>query len=190
MKYYPTPSQTVGPFFHLGFFGRRSFGSLAGAGAKGQRVRLICSLFDGDGDPVPDAMLEVWQANAEGRYRHPSDLQERLIDPALNGFGRFATAPDGSCAFETVRPGKVPGGNNSMQAPHLNVSVFARGLLKRVTTRLYFAGDPANAEDPILALVPEERRDTLLAQPIPEKPGRWGFNIHLSGANETVFFDI
>lgn len=190
MKHYLTPSQTVGPFFHLGFFGTRSFGPLAGAKSKGQRVRLLCRVFDGDGTPVPDAMLEIWQANAEGRYRHPADLRENSLDPALNGFGRFATATDGSCAFETVRPGRVPGPNNLMQAPHLNISIFARGLLKRATTRLYFAGDPANAEDPVLALVPEGRRGTLLAQPVAEKPGSWRFDIFLSGEQETVFFDI
>jgi protocatechuate 3,4-dioxygenase, alpha subunit len=190
MKHYPTPSQTVGPFFHLGFFGTRSFGPLAGASSKGQRVRLICRVLDGEETTVPDAMLEVWQANAEGRYRHPADLREKSLDPALNGFGRFATELDGSCSFETVRPGRVPGPNNLMQAPHLNISVFARGLLKRATTRLYFAGDPANAEDPVLALVPEGRRGTLLAQPVPEKPGLWRFDICLSGERETVFFDI
>ncbi len=190
MKHCPTPSQTVGPFFHLGFFGARSFGPIAGTSSKGQRVRLLCRVFDGDGAPVPDAMLEVWQANAEGRYRHPADLREKSLDPALNGFGRFATEADGSCTFETVRPGRVPGPNNLMQAPHLNISVFARGLLKRATTRLYFAGDPTNAEDPILAMVPEGRRGTLLAQPVQEKLGSWSFDIYLSGEQETVFFDI
>jgi protocatechuate 3,4-dioxygenase, alpha subunit len=185
-----TPSQTVGPFFHVGFFGRQSIGALAGAGAKGQRIRVICRVLDGDGNPVPDAMIEVWQANAEGRYRHPDDAQDKPLDPALNGFGRFATETDGSCTFETVRPGRVPGPKDSHQAPHLNISVFARGLLKRVTTRLYFAGDPANTEDPILALVPTERCSTLLALPVAEKPGAWRFDIHLSGEHETVFFDI
>lgn len=189
MDHHPTPSQTVGPFFHLGLFGTRSFGPLAGAGSKGQRVRLICRVLDGNAAPVPDGMIEVWQANAEGRYRHPDDAQEKSLDPAFNGFGRFATSADGSCAFETVRPGRVPGGNNSMQAPHLNISVFARGLLKRATTRLYFAGDPANAEDPVLALVPEGRRHTLLAHPVLEQPGAWRFDIHLNGEHETVFFD-
>jgi protocatechuate 3,4-dioxygenase, alpha subunit len=186
----PTPSQTVGPFFHLGFFRSRSLGALAGAGAKGEHVRLICRVLDGEGAPIPDAMIEVWQANAEGRYRHPEDAQEKPLDPAFNGFGRFATSADGSCMFETVRPGRVPGGKNSLQAPHLNISVFARGLLKRATTRLYFVGDPANREDSVLALVPEERRDTLLAQPDPKQPGVWRYDIYMSGEHETVFFDI
>jgi protocatechuate 3,4-dioxygenase alpha subunit len=190
MDYLPTPSQTVGPFFHLGFFGTRSLGALASIGAKGQRVRLICRVLDGNNAPVPDAMIEVWQANAEGRYRHPVDTQEKPLDPAFNGFGRFPTGADGSCMFETVRPGRVPGGKDSLQAPHLNISVFARGLLKRATTRMYFAGDPANAEDSVLALVPEERRGTLLAHPVSEQPGAWRYDIYLSGDHETVFFDI
>ena len=190
MEHPPTPSQTVGPFFHLGFFGPRTLGPLAGAGAKGLRVSLICRVFDGEGAPVPDAMLEVWQANAEGRYRHPDDDQEKPLDPAFNGFGRFPTGPDGSCEFVTVRPGRVPGLNNSLQAPHLNISLFARGLLKRATTRLYFAGDSANAEDPVLALVPEERRNTLLANSVDSRPGNWTFDIYLSGEHETVFFNI
>jgi protocatechuate 3,4-dioxygenase alpha subunit len=190
MDHHPTPSQTVGPFFHLGFFGAKSFGPLAGAGAKGQRVRLTCRVLDGNGAPVPDAMIEVWQANAEGRYRHPDDAQEKPLDPAFNGFGRFGTTADGSCVFETVRPGRVPGEKDSLQAPHLNISVFARGLLKRATTRLYFAGDPANVEDSVLALVSEERRSTLLAHPVAEHPGVWRYDIYLSGEHENVFFDI
>jgi protocatechuate 3,4-dioxygenase alpha subunit len=186
----PTPSQTVGPFFHLGFFGPRSLGLLAGPGARGKRVRVVCRVFDGDGSPLPDAMFEVWQANAGGKYRHPDDKQEKPLDPAFNGFGRFPTAADGSCAFETVHPGRVPGGNDLMQAPHLNIAIFARGLLKRVATRLYFADDPANGDDPVLALVPEERRGTLLAHPDSGDPGVWRFDIYLSGERETVFFDI
>jgi protocatechuate 3,4-dioxygenase alpha subunit len=185
-----TPSQTVGPFFHLGFLGPRSLGALAGPGAKGIRVHMVCSVFDGDGVPIPDAMIEVWQANADGKYRHPDDTQEKPLDPAFNGFGRFPTVADGSCVFETIRPGRVPGGNNSMQAPHLNIAVFARGLLKRAATRLYFSDDPANDEDPVLALVLKERRGTLLAHPDAENPGVWRFDIYLSGERETVFFDI
>lgn len=190
MNSIPTPSQTAGPFFHLGLFGANWLGTIANAGARGEHVRLICRILDGDGAPVPDAMIEVWQANAEGRYRHPDDRQDKPLDPAFNGFGRFATAADGGCAFETVRPGRVPDANNRLQAPHLNISVFARGLLKRATTRLYFAGDPANSEDSALALVPGHRRHTLLAHPVPYPPGLWRYDIHLSGERETVFFDI
>lgn len=185
-----TPSQTAGPFFHLGLFGARSLGTIANASAKGDHIHLSCRVLDGDAAPLPDAMIEVWQANAAGRYRHPDDTQEKPIDPAFNGFGRFATAADGSCMFETVRPGRVPDANNALQAPHLNISVFARGLLKRVTTRLYFAGDPANREDSVLALVPESRRHTLLAHPAPDQPSFWRYDIYLSGEHETVFFEI
>jgi protocatechuate 3,4-dioxygenase, alpha subunit len=185
-----TPSQTAGPFFHLGLFGASSLGTIANAGAKGDRIHIGCRVLDGDAVPLPDAMIEVWQANAAGRYRHPDDTQDKPLDPAFNGFGRFATTADGSCMFETVQPGRVPDPNNSLQAPHLNISVFARGLLKRAATRLYFAGDPANGEDSVLALVPESRRHTLLAQPAPGQPGFWRYDIYLSGEHETVFFEI
>jgi protocatechuate 3,4-dioxygenase alpha subunit len=122
---------------------------------------------------VTDAMVEVWQADAAGEYR--------------NGFGRVATGETGACAFDSIKPGRVPGPNGRLQASHVNVSIFARGLLKRVVTRLYFAGDAANGEDPILALVPEERRDTLMARP---SDGQWILDVHLCGERETVFFDV
>ncbi len=185
-----SPSQTVGPFFHLGLTDTRAVACLAGPHAKGERVRLICRVFDGDGARIPDAMIEVWQANADGKYHHPEDTQEKPLDPAFRGFGRMPTTEDGSCVFETIKPGRVPGWDNSLQSPHLNISVFARGLLKRVVTRIYFAGDGANQEDPVLALVPRERRDTLMARPDPEHPGVWRFDIHLRGEQETVFFDV
>lgn len=186
----PTPSQTVGPFFHLGMTAKRPDGCLAGPGAKGERLRIACRVFDGDGAPVPDAILEIWQANAEGKYNHPDDVQEKPLDPAFYGFGRMATAEDGSCVFETVKPGRAPGNGDALQAPHLNVSVFARGLLQRLATRIYFEGDPANGEDPVLALPLPERRHTLMARPDPTQPGFWCFDIYLCGDRETVFFDV
>lgn len=189
MDLVPTPSQTVGPFFHLGLLANFA-GTLAGPDAKGERVRLICSIWDGDDMPVPDAMVELWQANAEGKYHHPDDRQNKALDPAFCGFGRLATSEDGSCIFETIRPGRVPGQGNTLQAPHLNVSLFARGVLKRLATRIYFSGDPANGEDPILALVPADRRDTLMARPEGGHPGTWRFDLRLCGERETVFFDV
>lgn len=102
----------------------------------------------------------------------------------------MATSEDGSCIFETIRPGRVPGPGNTLQAPHLAVSVFARGILKRLATRIYFSGDPANAEDPVLALVPADRRETLMASLDGERPGTWKFDVHLCGERETVFFDV
>lgn len=186
----PTPSQTVGPFFHLGCTEQASVGSLVTPSTKGERIRLVCRVFDGDGQPVPDAMIEIWQANAEGRYAHPEDVQQKPLDPNFNGFGRLASDEQGSCVFETIMPGSVPGNDDTFQSPHINVSIFARGVLKRLATRIYFAGNPTNTEDPILALVPAERRSTLLAQPDATDKTRWLFDIHLCGKNETVFFDV
>lgn len=186
----PTPSQTVGPFFHLGCTEQASVGSLITPATKGERIRLACRVFDGEGQPVPDAMIEIWQANAEGRYAHPEDTQQKPLDPNFNGFGRLATDEQGSCVFETIKPGRVPGNDGTLQAPHINVSVFARGVLKRLATRIYFADDPANASDPILFLVSAARRSTLLAQPDATDKNRWLFDIHLCGESETVFFDV
>jgi len=190
MDLMPTPSQTVGPFFHLGCTERASVGSLVTSASKGERIQLIFRVLDGEGQPVPDAMIEIWQANAEGRYAHPEDTQEKALDPAFNGFGRLASDQNGRCVFSTIKPGRVPGNGGTLQAPHINVSVFARGVLKRLATRAYFAGDPANTEDPVLALVPAERQPTLLARPDAGGQGDWVFDIHLCGEEETVFFDV
>ena len=177
-----TPSQTIGPFFHFGLTTNCGDGCLARAEALGQHIRVRLRLLDGDGAPVPDGMLEIWQADASGRYDHP--------DPAFCGFGRRATDADGFCLFETVYPGRVPDRRGACQAPHIDVSVFARGLLGRLCTRIYFEGDPALAEDPVLALVPEDRRPTLLARRDPAQPGLWNLDIRLQGDHETVFFEI
>jgi protocatechuate 3,4-dioxygenase alpha subunit len=186
----PTPSQTIGPFFHLGCTEHASVGSLITPATKGERIHLVCRVFDGEGQPVPDAMVEIWQANAEGRYAHPEDTQPKPLDPNFNGFGRLATDEHGICVFETIKPGRVPGNDGALQASHINVSIFARGILMRLATRAYFADDPANAEDPVLALVPADRRSTLLAQPEAADNSRWLFNVHLCGENETVFFAV
>lgn len=188
----PSASQTVGPFFHLGCTEHSSVGRLVTSETKGERIRITCRVLDGGGDgdgaPVNDAMIEIWQANALGKYNHPEDLQPKEIDPAFHGFGRLATNETGACTFETIKPGRAPGNDGSLQAAHINVSVFARGVLKRLPTRIYFAGDPAAANDPILGLVPADRRHTLLAKQ--DRPGEWSFEIHLCGKNETVFFDV
>jgi protocatechuate 3,4-dioxygenase alpha subunit len=188
----PTPSQTVGPFFHLGCTDNASCGTLVTAATKGERIRLICRVLEdaGDGVPVPDAMLEIWQANANGRYNHPEDAQGKALDLAFTGFGRLASDANGICVFETIKPGRVSGNDGTLQSPHINVSVFARGVLKRLPTRIYFAGDPANAEDPVLALVPAERRGTLMARNSADNSSEWRFEIHFCGENETVFFDV
>lgn len=184
------PSQTIGPFYHFGLTANAALGCLARPDANGERIRVHFRLLDGDGAPVPDGMIEIWQADASGKYDHPEDTQERAPDPAFCGFGRLATDADGCCAFDTVYPGRVPDGWGGCQASHLNLSVFARGLLARLCTRVYFEGDAALGEDPVLALIPEERRHTLLAQRDAARPEQWNFEIHLQGELETVFFDI
>lgn len=193
MSMVPTPSQTAGPYFHLGMTDKRSVSCIAGPEKKGERLLLACRVFDGDGVPVPDAMIEIWQADAEGKYygfKESNDRSEKTTgDLSWVGFGRMPTAEDGSCQFETVKPGRVPG-EGALQAPHLNVAIFARGLLKQLYTRIYFAGDPANSEDGVLALVEPQRRETLIAQPDPTRAGHWRFDIHLQGEQETIFFDI
>ena len=170
------PSQTVGPFFHLGLTGDAALGCLVRPETQGERIHIRFRLLDGDDAPIPDGMIELWQADASGKYN----------DEAFSGFGRLATDADGVCIFETIRPGRVPG-EGGCQAAHINVSVFARGLLARLCTRVYFEGDPALGDDPILALVPEDRRKTLLAR---SSANEWTFDIHLQGERETVFFDI
>jgi len=179
-----TPSQTVGPYFHLGLCDPWSVSCLAGPDVKGERVRLTCRVLDGNGYPVDDSMIEIWQADAQGEYAKPTSTS------SCPGFGRMGVAPDGTCTFETIKPGRVPGPGNSLQAAHLNVMVFARGLLRHLNTRIYFAGDAALEADPVLMLVPEDRRYTLLAQPDLSREGAWRFDIHLRGEHETVFFDV
>jgi protocatechuate 3,4-dioxygenase, alpha subunit len=190
MDLIPSPSQTVGPFFHLGLTDPYSISQIAGKDAKGERVKLISAVYDAEGIPIPDAMLEIWQANADGKYNHPDDFQNKAIEQGFRGFGRLASDKNGVCVFETIKPGRVPSWTDVPQAPHLEVSVFARGVLKRLPTRVYFAGDPANQEDPALALVPADRRETLMARPEAGQPGVWRFHIYLGGDKETVFFDV
>ncbi len=185
----PTPSQTVGPFFRIELTtNEHCVRCVAGPQAKGERVWIMFRVLDGDGAPVNDAMLEIWQADSNGKYNHPDDSQPKLLDPGWIGFGRLSTGEDGSCVLETIKPGRVP--NGTLQAPHLTLAVFARGMLKQLYTRLYFAGDAANDKDPVRQLIPSERRDTLMARPDPARPGYWLFDLILQGDRETVFFDV
>src|SRR5919199_6343428 len=185
-------AQTVGPFFAICLTREDRPESLknilVGPNTEGERVRIQGRVLDGDGEPVPDAMVEIWQANAHGRYNHPADTRTELpLDPAFTGFGRSATDDDGRYSFETVKPGRVPGPNGQPQAPHIVVSVFSRGLLNHAVTRLYFADDPSTGRDPILQRVPAERRDTLLAQKAGTEStlSAYHFDIRLQGAGET-----
>jgi protocatechuate 3,4-dioxygenase, alpha subunit len=187
----PSASQTVGPFFNFGLTTNHALGIMAPDGAEGEHITLIFRVIDGDGLPTPgDSMIELWQADSQGRYRHPVDPRSSSADKNFSGFGRLETDAKGVCVFETVKPGRVPSADGSAQAPHINVTLFGRGLGKPLRTRVYFADDAANADDPLLALVPAERRDTLLANPVAGQTNAWAIEIHLQGEAETVFFDV
>jgi len=185
-----TPSQTIGPFFKPSLI-KSADETLARRESRGERVVIVGRVLDGDGAPVDDAMVEIWQANADGRYDHPDDLQEKLIDPHFHGFGRAATDRDGCFRFDTIKPGPASGLGDTLQAPHVNVSLFARGLLKRLVTRIYFPDESLNASDAILNAVPSARRSTLIARVESMSPTlTFRFDIVLQGENETVFLDV
>jgi protocatechuate 3,4-dioxygenase, alpha subunit len=185
-----TGSQTVGPFFLFGLASDASLGCLVRPETTGERIRLLVRVVDGNGQPVPDALVEVLQADADGRYVQPGAGGIGVAGADFAGFGRLPTIADGTCVFETIRPGRVPDNRGGLQAPHINVCLFARGLLRQLYTRIYFDGDAGLREDALLSLVPEDRRQTLLAQPTGEAPGQWTFEIRLQGDRETVFFDL
>jgi len=189
MSLQATTSQTVGPYFLIGL--QWLFvDNLAGQGGTGERVEIAGRVLDADGQGVPDAMLELWQANSAGKYAHPEDTQEKPIEKGFQGFGRIPTAEDGSFRFSTVKPGRVPGPDGKLQAPHIDVSVFMRGLLRRLVTRIYFPDEPANSEDFALSLVEPSRRATLIARKSPGREGLLEWNVVLQGPEETVFFDV
>ena len=187
MIFPPTPSQTVGPYFTIGL--AWDAGPYAVPGGAAGAIRLTGQVYDGAGDPVPDAVIEAWQADADGRF---ADLHGHGGPSRLDGFRGFArhASDDGDAGFEivTVKPGPVEAPGGAQQAPHVAMSVFARGMLQRCVTRIYFADEAeANAADPVLAAVPADRRHTLLAEPA---DGGYRFDVHLQGARETVFFAI
>jgi protocatechuate 3,4-dioxygenase alpha subunit len=191
-KLVATPSQTVGPFYHFAL-DRPEWSDLTVDGAKGERIRVEGRIYDGEGAPCPDAFLEIWQADAQGKYNHPEDTQDKEPDPHFRGFGRASADSDGNYRFTTIMPGRVPGPGNSLQAPHINVSVFARGLLKQLVTRIYFADQAeANEIDPVLShIVDLVARKTIIA----EKTNGAGmptyrFDVVLQGKGETAFFEV
>jgi len=187
---YASASQTVGPYLHIGLTGLNCADLTTDAPElAGQRIVIEGRVTDGNGDPVPDGMVEIWQANPAGRYRHSEDTRELPLSPGFTGFGRVPTAEDGSFRFITVKPGVVPGADGKPQAPHIMVSVFMRGLVRHVATRMYFPDEAAaNAADGVLTLVPAERRGTLIAKAQANGSLRW--DVLLQGSGETVFFDI
>jgi protocatechuate 3,4-dioxygenase, alpha subunit len=187
-----TPSQTIGPFY-WGTIVNAYSADLAPAGVPGERIDVVLQLHDVQGAVVPDGLFEIWQANSHGRYNHPDDRRNLPLDAGFEGYGRASTFTDGTSRFATVKPGRVPwphhgGLGGGLQAPHINVSIFARGVLNRLATRLYFDGDPALGDDPVLKLVEPQRRGTLIAKR--DAAGAWRLPIHLGGPNETVFFDV
>jgi protocatechuate 3,4-dioxygenase alpha subunit len=188
MRLQATTSQTVGPFFSIGLT-RLQKVDLASPGVAGERITIAGRVLDGDGTPVLDAILEIWQANSHGKYAHPEDDQKKPLEPGFQGYGRIPVDDNGRFAFTTIRPGPVPGPNAGTQAPHIAVSVFMRGLLRRLVTRIYFPDESANAGDFVLNLAEPERRATLIAKKSQNEIGALEWNVILQGANETVFFD-
>ena len=203
MSFRATTSQTVGPFFQIGL-ARFYIDDLTGTGVAGEIIEIEGRVLDGDGQPVPDGVIEIWQADAQGDYAHPGFFEElesiQKTDPqakehaqtqreqsAFRGFGRVPTQADGSFRFKTIKPGRVPAPDGTLQAPHIAVSVFTRGLLRRLVTRIYFPDEPSNAEDFALKLVEAGQRRTLIAKKL--RDGRLEWNVVLQGADETVFFD-
>jgi protocatechuate 3,4-dioxygenase, alpha subunit len=191
-----TPSQTVGPYFKYGltpghdYQWNDAFGNdLVTPDVSGDRIRIVGQVFDGDGQVVPDSMLEIWQADAQGRFSDPKD-DRSIPNAAFKGFGRCGTDANGGFAFHTIKPGSVPGPGGKPQAPHILLAVFARGMTQQAMTRIYFDGEAANAADPILALVPADRRATLISKREQGDIATYRFDVRLQGDNETVFFDI
>lgn len=187
MSLFASGSQTVGPYLHIGLTWLNT-DRIAGRGVKGERVTLQGRVLDGDGVGVSDALVEIWQANAAGKYAHPEDRQKKSLEKGFRGFGRIPTDAQGRFRFSTVKPGRVPGPDGKPQAPHLCVTVFMRGMLKQLSTRIYFPGEAANAQDTLLRLVPAARRDTLVARR--KAKGLLEWDVVLQGRNETVFFDF
>jgi len=174
-----TPSQTVGPFFGVGLPFEK--GEQIAASGSASVIRVEGQVLDGNGEPVPDALLEIWQPDERGRYR-------KVADGEATGFGRRRTDAEGAFSFMTVKPGSTPAPDGRPQAPHLNVTVFARGLLRHLVTRMYFPDEQAaNATDPVLNLVDAARRETLIAKSC---GGVLHFDVRLQGERETVFFAI
>ena len=180
-------SQTIGPYLRIGLEWMQ-IEDIAPKGVAGERVSIRGRVIDGNGNPVNDAAVEIWQANSHGRYAHPEDKRDKPLEKNFRGYGRSLTDDNGAFRFSTIKPGRVPGPGGKLQAPHLSVTIFMRGLLKHLQARIYFPDDPANAEDPILALVPAERRSTMIARRASDGTLEW--NAVLQGKNETVFFDF
>ncbi len=184
-----TPSQTVGPFLHIGLNWLNT-AELAGPDVSGERITIEGRVLDADGNPVPDALIEIWQADAQGQYSSGSERPGGSVENRFQCFGRIPTDDNGTFRFITVKPGRVPAPDGTLQAPHIVVTIFMRGLLKHLVSRIYFPDDPAHAEDLVLKLVPAERRRTLVARRAEAGESILTWNVVLQGVDETVFFDV
>lgn len=198
-----TASQTAGPYVHIGLAPKQAgfdifennFGNtLVNNQTRGERIRIEGRVIDGSGTPLRDVLLEIWQANADGRYNHPADQQNKPLDDSFRGWGRGCSDfESGLYHFDTIKPGPVTGRDGRVMAPHINVWIVARGINIGLNTRLYFSDEAeANSKDPVLNLIEwEVRRKTLIAQR-EERNGEvvYRFDIRIQGENETVFFDI
>jgi protocatechuate 3,4-dioxygenase alpha subunit len=194
-----TTSQTVGPYFQIGL-AKFYVDDLTAPGVPGERIEIEGRVLDGDGEPIPDAVIEIWQADAEGRYPQepeqegkgdkPNSDREPSEKSAFRGYGRVPSGTDGTFRFKTIKPGRVPAPDGTLQAPHINISVFMRGLLRRLVTRIYFPDDAVNAGDFALKRVEPARRETLVAKPSVKQAGLLEWNVVMQGPNETVFFDV
>ncbi len=188
MSFETSASQTVGPYLHIGLTWLVTE-NLVEPGVEGQPITITGVITDGDGKPVNDALVEIWQANTHGRYPHPEDTRDLPLEPAFRGFGRSPTDKDGRFRFTTIKPGRVPGPDGALQAPHISVTIFMRGMLRQLNTRIYFPDDPANAKDAVLSGVPAARRATLVAKRTPGKAHALTWDVRLQGDGETVFFE-
>ncbi len=182
-----TPSQTVGPYLHIALAWPDG-PLIAGPEVPGV-IRIVGRVTDGAGAPVADGLVEVWQADPDGRFNHPDDPRGAACYAGFRGFGRCETGPDGEFWFQTLKPGALPAGDGRVEAPHMDVSIFARGLLLRLVTRLYFPDETAaNASDPVLSGLAAADREALTARAQPD--GSLRFDIRLQGDGETPFFAL
>src|SRR5665213_500980 len=180
MSLQATASQTAGPFFHLGLTDLVK-DNLVLPGGHGEELTIRGHVRDGNGAGVSDALIEMWQAGSKGRYAHPEGAGGESLEAMFRRFGRIHTRQQGIYAFTTIKPGRVPGCGESLQAPHIVVSIFARGLLKQLVTRIYFPDEPSNAEDTVLNLVPAERRSTLIPKRVADAQNLLEWDIVLQG---------
>ena len=185
----PTPSQTIGPFFAYCLtsrdYGYKLLANNVIEHNSGEKIEVSGKILDGDQNPIPDAMLEIWQADPEGQFLKAGNNQ----DPSIAGFARTETNSDGNFLFQTVKPGVFKNSTGAVQAPHINLNLFARGLIIHLTTRIYFSDEESTYSDPLMSHVPSKRRDTLIAQLEESMTDRkhYNFDINLQGKNETVF---